>query len=28
MNGLVEIMNDKELKKLTFSLKDYVGNLI
>lgn len=27
MNGLVEIMNDKELKKLTFSLKDYVGNL-
>lgn len=28
MNGLVEIMNDKELRKLTFSLRDYVGNLI
>ncbi len=28
MNGLVEIMNDKELRKLTFSPKDYVGNLI
>ena len=28
MNGLVEIMNDKELRKLTFSIRDYVGNLI
>lgn len=28
MNGLVEIMNDKELRRLTFSLRDYVGNLI
>lgn len=28
VNGLAEIMNDKELRKLTFSLRDYVGNLI
>lgn len=28
MNGLVEILNDKELRKLAFSLHDYAGNLI
>ena len=28
LNGIVAIMNDRELKKLTFSLKDYIGNLI
>lgn len=28
MHGLTAMMNDRELKKLTFSLKDYVGNLI
>ena len=28
LNGIVTILNDKELRKLTFSLKDYIGNLI
>lgn len=28
MNGMVAVMGDRELRKLTFSLRDYVGNLI